>query len=175
MARNHKIDARFAADEIAQIDRICKSLNMPRSQYLRLCATGGISQNALAPAQAQASTFDDSALREDLDEMKKTLDGVCGEISNSAKSFDVLLNQLSQILRIPSFREYRAKAAVDGFTPQPGEQITDVLIRLAESYFLQIGIWPNVSDPRTFGDMPQGFDQQIFNRAGASRFANPQK
>lgn len=174
MTRNHKIDARFAADEIAQIDRICKSLNMPRSQYLRLCSTGGISQNALA-TKTQASTFDDSALREDLDEMKKTLDRVRDEISNSAKSFDALLNQLSQILRISSFREYRAKAAVDGFTPQPGEQITDVLIRLAESYFLQTEIWPNVSDQRTFGDMPQGFDQQIFNRAGASRFAKSQK
>jgi Xaa-Pro aminopeptidase len=156
MSKTHKIDVRLSADELAEIERAARVLNMPKSQYARLLLTGGAVQNQQPAAPAPAAQIDETALadmRAELAEMRESLVA-------SAAAFDQLLSFLKEQQRIPSFREYRARAAVENIARRENESEQQYLQRLASRYFVVYQQWPLPSDSATFGPVPQGFEPQ---------------
>ena len=159
MSKTHKIDVRLEADELLELERQAKVLNMPKSRLARLLLTGG----AVVPPQPQqlvatAPAFDDSRLSD----IESRLSEVDESLSASARAFDTLLSQLAEFLRIPSFREYRARLAVEGVEKRQNEDDTAFLVRAASRYFVLYQHWPDPSDSRSFGPLPAGFDAAKF-------------
>jgi hypothetical protein len=78
----------------------------------------------------------------------------------SASAFDQLLSFLRESQRVPSFREYRARCAVENVTKRENESEQQYLQRLASRYFVLYQSWPTPSDSAHFGPTPQGFEPQ---------------
>lgn len=159
MTKTHKIDVRLAADELLELERQAKVLNMPKSRLARILLTGG----AVAKPQPQepaaaAPAFDESrliAIESRLGEVEESL-------AASARAFDNLLQQLGEFLRVPSFREYRMRLAVEGVEKRQNEDDAQFLIRAASRYFVLFQSWPDPADSRSFGPVPAGVDLSKF-------------
>ena len=72
----------------------------------------------------------------DINILKSQQEEVNATLANSAESFNTLLQNLNEFLRVPSFREYRARDAVEGSIKREGEAELNFLIRLANRYYL---------------------------------------
>jgi hypothetical protein len=156
MAKNEYLKVRLDVSEAQELARQARLLNMPKSQFARLLLTGGALQNPQPPAAAPASQIDENALveiRGALDEMRESLVA-------SASAFDQLLSFLREQQRVPSFREYRARAAVEQIAKRENESEQQFLLRIASRYFVLHQQWPVPSDSTNFGPVPQGFDVQ---------------
>lgn len=159
MSKTHKIDVRLEAAELLELERQAKILNMPKSRLARILLTGG----AVAKPQPQqpataAPAFDESRFSA----VESRLSEIDESLSASARAFDTLLSQLAEFLRIPSFREYRARLAVEGVEKRQNEDDTSFLLRAASRYFVLYQNWPDPSDSRSFGPTPQAFDAAKF-------------
>lgn len=162
MSKTNLVSFRATPEELAEIERVCRGLKISKSDYLRAVAFGG------APAQPQqlvpastAPAFDDSrlsALESDVAEMRDAL-------RQSAGAFDTLLSQLNQILRVPTFTEYRARLHAEGVEKRENETDEQFLLRSAQRYFLTHGAWPDPSNSRTFGRLPAGYDAARFPKS----------
>lgn len=159
MPKTTYLKVRLEADDMLTLERQSRTLNMPKSRLARLLLTGG----AAVPPQPQepaaaAPVFDDSRLAA----VEGRLDGIEESLSASARAFDNLLSQLAEFLRIPSFREYRARLGADGVAQRQNEDDTAYLLRAASRYFVLYQSWPDPSDSRSFGPAPQGFEAARF-------------
>lgn len=159
MSKTHKIDVRLEADELLELERQAKVLNMPKSRLARILLTGG----AVAKPQPQqpataAPAFDDSRLVA----IESRLSEIDESLSASARAFDTLLSQLNEFLRVPSFREYRARLHAEGVEKRQNEDDMAFLVRAASRYFVLYQNWPSPSDFRSFGPAPQAFDAAKF-------------
>lgn len=161
MPKSTFLKVRLDADEMLQIERQARTLSMPKSRLARILLTGGAvaKQQPQEPAAA-APAFDDPRLA--------AIDGRLAEVeeslSASARAFDNLLQQLAEFLRVPSFREYRARLAVEGVEKRQNEDDTQFLVRAAQRYFVALNAWPDPADSRAFGPLPAGFDTSKFPR-----------
>jgi hypothetical protein len=156
MAKNHFLGIKLDDAELAEIERGARVLNMPKSQFARLLLTGGAVQNPQPAQQPAGPQIDETALadmRAELAEMRESL-------VSSARAFDELLAFLKEQQRVPSFREYRARCAVEQITKRENETEQQYLLRLANRYFVLYQQWPTPADSATFGPAPQGFDAQ---------------
>lgn len=162
MAKSTFLKVRLDADDMLQIEKQARLLNMPKSQLARLLLTGGTPAQSQHLASVQVTpNFDDSrlsTLESDVAEMRDAL-------HQSAAAFDTLLQQLNQILRVPSFTEYRARLHADGVEKRENETDEQFLLRSANRYFLIHGAWPDPTNPRTFGRLPQSFDAARFPKS----------
>lgn len=158
-AKNTFLKVRLDAAEMLDIERQAKLLNMPKSQLARLMLTGGAAAKPhQQPAPAAGGAFDDSrliAIESRLSELEESSRA-------SARAFDALLSQLNEFLRVPSFREYRARLVTDGVEKRQAEDDTQFLVRAASRYFVLYQQWPIPSDLRSFGPLPQSFDPSKF-------------
>ena len=159
MNRKTVITFRLEAEETREIDRICKTLGLSRSDYLRAVAIGAPAPTS-TPAQpaAAAPAPDFSFLQADIDlikqqqeELKQQQKETAAALAQSAESFNGLLDYLNQYIRVPSFREYRARDAVEGTIQKPGETELNFLIRLANRYYLIYKVWPDATNINIFG------------------------
>lgn len=162
MPKDMFLKVRLDADEMLQIEKQSRVLNMPKSRLARLLLTGGApaQPQQSAPAQ-QPATFDDSrisALESDVAEMRDAL-------HQSAGAFDTLLSQLNQILRVPTFTEYRARLHAEGIEKRENESDEQFLLRCAQRYFLVHGAWPDPANSRAFGRLPAGYDAARFPKS----------
>lgn len=152
MSKTHKIDVRLEADELLELERQAKILNMPKSRLARILLTGGA---VAKPQPQQPATAAPAFVESRLSEIDESL-------SASARAFDALLSQLNEFLRVPSFREYRARLGAEGVEKRQNEDDTAFLIRAAARYFVLYQHWPSPSDSRSFGPAPQSFDAAKF-------------
>jgi Xaa-Pro aminopeptidase len=156
MAKNCFLGIKLDSDELHEIERAARALNMPKSQYARLLLTGGALQVPQPPASTPAAVIDETRIERieaQIAEMRESLIA-------SARAFDELLSFLREQQRVPSFREYRARAAVENITRRENETEQQYLLRLASRYFVLYGQWPTPADSATFGPTPAGFDAQ---------------
>jgi Xaa-Pro aminopeptidase len=156
MAQKRFLGIKLDADELREIERQARALNMPKSQYARLLLTGGALQNPQPQPQPVASSIDESRIERieaQIEEMRESLIA-------SARAFDELLAFLREQQRIPSFREYRARAMVENITKRENETEQQYLLRLASRYFVLYQVWPTPADSTNFGPVPQGFEPQ---------------
>lgn len=162
MTKTRKIDVRLSADDMLEIERQARALGMPKSRLARLLITGGgvpkPQQSTPAAPATPAATFDDSRLSA----MEDRLGEIEESLSASARAFDNLLSQLTEFLRIPSFREYRARAVVEGIEKRQTEDDMQHLMRIASRYFVLYQRWPNPRDSAAFGPLAQGIDLSKF-------------
>ena len=152
MNRKTVITFRLEAEETREIDRICKTLGLSRSDYLRAVAFGAPAPTS-TPAQAAetAPAPDFSFLQADIDLIKQQQEEMNAAQAQAAESFNVLIQNLNEFLRVPSFREYRARDAVEGTIQKPGESELNFLIRLANRYYLLYKVWPDPTNINIFG------------------------
>lgn len=157
--KKHNISLKVDSSEFKEIERICKTLGLSKSEYLRAVAFGApapVSTPAPAPEAAPAPDY--SFLQADIDQLKQQQEEIKQQqqetataLKQSAESFNALLDYLNQYIRVPSFREYRARDAVEGTIQKPGETELAFLLRLANRYYILYKTWPNAADINTFG------------------------
>lgn len=141
------------------LEKQSRLLNMPKSRLARLLLTGGaVSKPQPQEPAAAPPVFDDSRLSA----IEARIGEVEESLSASARAFDTLLSQLVEFLRIPSFREYRARAVVDGIEKRQNEDDMQHLMRIASRYFVLYQRWPNPRDSVSFGPVAQGVDLTKF-------------
>lgn len=159
MPKTMFLKVRLDADDMLHIEKQSRLLNMPKSRLARLLLTGG----AAVPPQPQqpataAPAFDESRFSA----VESRLSEIDESLSASARAFDTLLSQLNEFLRVPSFREYRARLGAEGVEKRQNEDDMQFLIRAASRYFVLYQHWPDPSDSRSFGPAPQAFDAAKF-------------
>ena len=166
MNRKTVITFRLEAEETREIDRICKTLGLSRSDYLRAVAFGAPAPTS-TPAQAAetAPAPDFSFLQADIDLLKQKQKETANALAQSAESFNQLLDYLNQYIRVPSFREHRARDAVEGTIQKPGETELAFLLRLANRYYILYKTWPNAADINTFGKITDDTTKANFPKA----------
>lgn len=140
---------RASPDEVKEIDRICATLRLSRTEYLRAVAFGGPKPISPPPA-APAAAMDDSRLAS----LEAGQRDIQIALNDSASAFAALMTNLNEFLRVPSFREYRARDVAGDSIKRDGEAEDAYLLRLAHRYFIQYQVWPNAEDKATFGPAP---------------------
>lgn len=157
MSKNRKIDLRVSAEELLQIDRLATALRMSRSDYLRAAATSGIVAHP-GPTPA-APTAADTARLDAIDERLADIDAA---LRASASAFETLLQKLGDVVRVPTFTEYRARLHAEGVDRRADETDEQYLLRCARRYHVAYGVWPDPHDTRAFGRVPAGYDAAKF-------------
>ena len=173
MIKTDYLKFRATREETREIDRICKTLGLSRSDYLRAVAFGAPAPGATpTPAAETAPAPDFSFLQADIDllkqqqeELKQQQKETAAAIAQSAESFNALLEYLNQYIRVPSFREYRARDAVEGTIQKAGETELAFLLRLANRYYILYKTWPNAADINTFGKITNEETKANFPKA----------
>ena len=139
-------------DEFREIERICQTLGLSKTEYLRAVAFGAPAPGATpSPTAETAPAPDFSFLQADIDLIKQQQEEMNAVQAQAAESFNTLLDYLNQYIRVPSFREYRARDAVEGTIQKSGETELAFLLRLANRYYILYKTWPNAADINTFG------------------------
>ena len=152
MIKTEYLKFRATQEEAREIDRICKLLGLSRSEYLRAVAFGAKAPTATPTAPAETAPAPDfDLLQADIALLKSQQEEVNATLAQSAESFNALLQNLGEFLRVPSFREYRARDAVEGSIQKPGETELNFLIRLANRYYLLYKVWPDPTNINIFG------------------------
>lgn len=162
MAKSTFLKVRLDAAEMLHIEKQARLLSMSKSQLARLLLIGGAVAQPQQPTPAPtAPAFDDlrlAALEADVTGMREAL-------TQSAAAFDTLLSQLNQLLRVPTFTEYRARLHAEAVEKRENETDEQFLLRSAQRYFLAHGVWPDPSRSRAFGRLPAGYDAARFPKS----------
>lgn len=141
MANTYKISVRLTRDEIRRLDRQAAGLGISRSDLVRAMLSGG----------AMTGT----------DDATDTIKAMRGEIN---AAFDELLKKLTEIIRVPSFTEWRARKSAELDRRRENESNLDYLLRLATAYYTAYGVWPDPDDRDRFGPIPPDVDKAKFPR-----------
>lgn len=155
MPKDTFLKIRLDPTDMLNLERHAGLLNMPKSRFARLMLTGGAAppqQNQQNHQQPQSSPIDDSRfarLEADVAEMRDAL-------TKSADAFNALLQSLTELHRVPTFREYRGRMAAEGVEKRQNETDEQYLIRLGMRYFVAFRVWPDPADSRSFGPIPAG-------------------
>lgn len=161
MTKSVFLKVRLDADDMLELEKQSRTLNMPKSRLARLLLTGGaVAKPRPQEPAAAAPVFDESRFSV----VEARLSEIDESLSASARAFDHLLQQLAEFLRVPSFREYRARLGAEGIEKRQNEDDTAFLLRAASRYFVLFQAWPDPSDSRSFGPVPQAFDAAKFPR-----------
>lgn len=152
--KKYNVSLKMDSAEFKELERICKTLNLSKSEYLRAVAFGAPAPTSTPTAPAETAHAPDlSILQADIALLKSQQEEVNATLANSAESFNTLLQNLNEFLRVPSFREYRARDAVEGTIQKPGESELNFLIRLAKRYYLLYKVWPDATNINIFGKL----------------------
>ncbi len=152
MNRKTVITFRLKAEEARELERICQTLGLSKTDYLRAVAFGAPAPGATPTQPAEAAPAPDfSFLQTDIDLLKQQQEEMNAAQAQAAESFNTLLDYLNQYIRVPSFREYRTRDIVEGTIQKPGEAELAFLTRLATRYYLIYKAWPNPAESMAFG------------------------
>lgn len=152
MNRKTVITFRLKAEEARELERICQTLGLSKTDYLRAVAFGAPAPGATPTQPAEAAPAPDfSFLQADIDLLKQQQEEMNAAQAQAAESFNTLLDYLNQYIRVPSFREYRTRDIVEGTIQKPGEAELAFLTRLATRYYLIYKAWPNPAESMAFG------------------------
>ena len=152
MIKTEYLKFRATRDEAREIERIAKTLGLSRSDYLRAVAFGAPAPGATPTPTAETAPAPDLALLQaDIAALKTQQEEMNAAQAQAAESFNALVQNLNEFLRVPSFREYRARDAVEGSIQKPGETELNFLIRLANRYYLIYKVWPDATNINIFG------------------------
>ena len=152
MNRKTVITFRLKTDEARELERICQTLGLSKTEYLRAVAFGAPAPTSTPnPAAETAPAPDFSFLQADIAALKTQQEEMNAAQAQAAESFNALVQNLNEFLRVPSFREYRARDAVEGTIQKAGETELNFLIRLANRYYLIYKVWPDATNINIFG------------------------
>ncbi len=164
--KKYNVSLKMDQEEFKELERICKTLNLSKSEYLRAVAFGAPAPGATpTPAAETAPAPDLALLQADIAALKAQQEEMNAAQAQAAESFNTLLDYLNQYIRVPSFREYRARDAVEGTIQKPGETELAFLLRLANRYYILYKTWPNAADINTFGKIANEETKANFPKA----------
>ena len=150
--KKYNVSLKMDSAEFKELERICKLLNLGKSEYLRAVAFGAPAPGVTpSPAAETAHAPDFSFLQADIAALKTQQEEMNTAQAQAAESFNALLDYLNQYIRVPSFREYRTRDIVEGTIQKPGEAELAFLTRLATRYYLIYKAWPNPAESTAFG------------------------
>lgn len=150
--KKYNVSLKMNQEEFKELERICKTLNLSKSEYLRAVAFGAPAPTSTPTQPAEAAPAPDfSFLQADIDLLKQQQEEMNAAQAQAAESFNTLLDYLNQYIRVPSFREYRTRDIVEGTIQKPGEAELAFLTRLATRYYLIYKAWPNPAESMAFG------------------------
>jgi hypothetical protein len=112
MFKTHKIDVRLSADEFREIERTARTLNISKSQYIRLLLSGG----ALQKSQPREDSPLVAKIETALSDMRTELAEIRELLVSISRSFESLLAFLREAQRIPTFREFRSRCSAENIT-----------------------------------------------------------
>lgn len=133
------ISFKLPVEAVRDIDRTAEVMHLTRSDYLRAVIMGGTQKQTEAPEISA--------------ERLSKIEAQQQEIS---AAFTALLDRLGELVRTPSFREYKSRRLAEEPVLKKGESTRDYLIRIAEDYFRLYGVWPDCGDLQHFGTVPDG-------------------
>lgn len=151
---------RITPDEMRELERQARAMGMSRSELARAMLSGDAPTPTPAPTSAGVDMDAMDAIKGALSDMRGEISATRAEIN---AAFDELLKKLSELIAIPSFTEFRARAIAQGIKSRPGESTLDYVIRIAHAYYTAYGIWPNPDDHDRFGRMDES-DRAKFPR-----------
>lgn len=73
--------------------------------------------------------------------------GSSAELAQLAQHVAQLTNMLAEHVRVPTFREFRARMFVD----ERKQATEDDVVRYAKMYYAMYRVWPDIADEATFG------------------------
>jgi hypothetical protein len=173
MFKTHKIDVRLSGDEFREIERTARTLNMSKSQYIRLLLPGGEFQK-LRPREDSSvvAKNDESALsdirtelgemRTDHAEMRTELAQMRTELAEMRGSIEALLAFLREAHRIPMFREFRSRCLGENIVQLPNESDFQYLLRIASRYYVLYQKWPTPKDSMNFGPVAESIKSETW-------------
>lgn len=147
---------RVTPEELRSLDRLAAMNRLSRSRYIK------------HQVFAAKNTSEEVSFLRDLDARIASLEGVLNRLRDELRAvkdgvFRVLFIVFDKV-RVPSFREFRARALAEGRYRCRGQRPIDYLIDLAKDYYAAYGIWPNVDDNQGFGGVPDGVNPSDFPR-----------
>ncbi len=156
MSKTRLIGFKATDDEVKEIERICKTLQVSKADFLRAAAF-----NTRAPIH-QPQEQPQQPAEADLEPIKAELSDLRQSSAASAAAFETLLQSLNEFLYIPSFREYRARDLAEGTIRRDGEAEISYLKRLANRYYIKYAAWPDPANMAAFGPVPKDTDLSQF-------------
>lgn len=160
MSKTEYLKFRATLDETKEIDRICKTLKLSRSDYLRAVAFGASApMSTPVPAPASAPAADLAPVTSRLETVESRITEINAALLQSAESFNTLLANINELLRVPTFREFRARDQAEGTIKKAEETELAFLFRLANRYVIKYDIWPNPNNKNTFGPAPADIEK----------------
>ena len=133
------------------IERQSSLLKKKKGEYIR--------DRVLGVNQAQSGAVSIIELDSINAQFKQLREEVRDEIYEIKSTIADLLKLIKESRRIPSFREYRARAYAAGNEKLQNESAYDYIMRLAREYWANYGVWPRWVE-RDFGPAIPDFDMR---------------
>lgn len=167
---NKVIHVRVSDDHYEYIARCAAAMRMSVSEYMRVIATRGKiveadeSKKAEEIAKAVNNISQIDRFSDLMVDIVEGFNNIATLLDNLIKTVDALALSLShrnadKENRVVSFREFRARViAEDMMQQRKDEDVFSFLLRIAQEYYKTYHVWPDISDQRKFGQIPQGFN-----------------
>lgn len=156
MRKTVSVTFRLTPEELEALDRLAVTNRLSRSRFIK------------QQVFAVKNTPEEVSFLRGLDARIASLEAAFKQLHNELRAVnDGVLRVLSIVfdkVRVPSFREFRARAYAECRYPYKGQRQIDYLIGLAKDYYAAYGIWPNVDDRPSFGPVPDGVNPDKFPR-----------
>jgi len=93
----------------------------------------------------------------------ETLGTIEPSIESIKKEIAIMRAEQKEVMRIPSFFEYRVRGMVSEWPEANGDFLSpDTITLMGKRYATQYGKTPDPADKRQFGRIPEGFDSAGF-------------
>ena len=137
------LDIRMSSADFSIIENAARDAGVPTSTYSRIVL---MERTANGNAPFLEAHF--AAINRQLAEQ-------AARAHDQREAIRELIALLREVMRKPSFSEYRARRAAEGGT-LPGGSVVDQLLNLAHEYYRQYRVWPQAQEPHCFGRLPPG-------------------
>lgn len=134
------LNVRLDAADKALLQRAASDANMSLSEFVRESALRAAASNAAGHGSESSNTSSD-------------------ELAQLAQHVAQLTSMLSEHMRVPTFREFRARM----FCEERKQATEDDVVRYAKMYYTIYRVWPDISDEANFGSTSERL-RNIFPR-----------
>lgn len=137
------LDIRMSSAEFAMIENAARNAGVPTSTYARVLLTERTANGSATDLEARLAAIG------------RELADQAAHVRDQREAIRELIALLREMMRKPSFSEYRARRAAEGGVLQGGS-VVDQLLNLAHEYHRQYRSWPQAKEPHRFGRLPPG-------------------
>jgi hypothetical protein len=139
---------RLSEDEAVKVRRYAKATDLSVNGLFRLLVQKlGQPEKPNSPPKSTADiTASSEELLAELDNLGHTISDVEGHLAK-------LVSRLTDVMRVPSFLEFRARQQVEGVDYGYDDKLAN-LVAQARAYYSLYRVWPDPTDSGRFGAFP---------------------